>query len=48
MRLLDFIAQCDHDADFNELDATTQSAIRLTAEGIKEKLQDKREGRFGE
>ena len=46
--LLDFIAQCDHACDFDQLDLTTQAAIRLIAEGIKADLQDQREGRFGE
>jgi len=48
MTLLNFIAQCDHDTDFAQLDATTQATVRLIAEGIKDDLHDKREGRFGE
>ena len=46
--LLNFIAQCDHDCDFDQLDLTTQASVRLIAEGIDDELHDRREGRFGE
>jgi len=48
MRLLNFIAQCNHDTDYAQLDATAQATTRLIAEGIKDDLHDNREGRFGE
>ena len=40
MDLLNFIAQCEHDTDFDKLNADTQTVILLTAEDVKEQVQD--------